>query len=66
MLSDTLPEGLEDGVKGLDTVRCGGFSEGSDSQSADGPDLLLLVHKTCRITDKTQKSEREHNLVQTL
>lgn len=46
VLPDTLPQGLEHGVEGLDTIGCGGFSQSSDSQGTDGTHLLLLIHQT--------------------
>lgn len=44
VLSDTLPQGFEYGVKGLDTVGRGSLSQGGDGQGTDGPHLLLLIH----------------------
>lgn len=55
MLSDTLPQWLEDGVKGFNTIGCSSFSKGSYSQGTDGPHLLLLIHKTCEITQSNNQ-----------
>ena len=43
MRSDTLPEGLEDGIERFDTVGRGGFGQSGDGQRGDGTDFLLLV-----------------------
>ena len=37
---------LEDTVKGLDTVWCGGFSKGGQSQGCDCSHLLLFINQT--------------------
>ena len=46
VLTDTFPEGLEDGVEGLYAVRCGGLSQRCESEGRDGANLLLLVNQS--------------------
>ena len=46
MVTNTLPEGLEDGIEGFNTVGSGGFGESGQRQSGDGADLLLLINQT--------------------
>jgi hypothetical protein len=47
VLTDTLPEWLEDTVKGFDTVRGGCLGQSSKSQGGDGSHFLLFIHQAC-------------------
>ena len=52
MLSDTLPQWLQDTVKRLNTIGCGSFSKSSQGKSCDGSHLLLFINQAYK--DKKQ------------
>ena len=48
---DALPQWYKNRIEGLNAIRCGSFSEGSQCQGGDGTHLLLFINQSLTATE---------------